>query len=111
MFKTVIDASKKVDELEKERRTPYDVLASLQEEVGELAKEVRIRFGSSYKEPDRDGIVGEVCDCISCLIDLIYVVEPDITEERMKDILKFKMTKWVAKESGQPWNNDYKIEQ
>ena len=80
------------------------------EEVGELSTEVRVKYGTSYKEGDKDGILGEGCDAILCILDLIYVDNPDISSEKIIEILKFKSSKWLAKESGQKWDNNYKVE-
>lgn len=79
------------------RRTPYSVLTSTMSELGELAEEVMIDQGNSYKKAGADGIVGEAIDTIVCLLDLIHVVDPTITSEDLDDIAFKKLDKWVTK--------------
>lgn len=79
------------------KRTIDSVLASTMSELGETAVEVMIHNGQSYKQPGRDGIVGEAVDTILCLLDLIHLVNPDITEEQLNEIATIKCAKWVYK--------------
>ncbi|MFX4300129.1 hypothetical protein [Pseudosulfitobacter pseudonitzschiae] len=55
-------------------------------ELGELAQEVIISEGRSYKDPGADGVAGEAMDLILCLTDLILVRTPDIDEVRIAEI-------------------------
>ena len=80
-------------------RTVTDVMCTVAEEVGELATEVRIKYGQSYKEPGKDGIQGEAIDAIAALIDLIFVNNPDITKEEILRYLDYKLNKWELMES------------
>jgi NTP pyrophosphatase (non-canonical NTP hydrolase) len=91
-------------------RCPRDIFDSAVEEIGELSTEVRVKYGKSYKKGDRDGILGESCDVILCLIDLIYKDNPDIKPEDICEVLRFKMSKWLTKESGLQWDNNYTID-
>ena len=83
------------------RRTKHDVLASLMEEVGELATEVNISTGYSGKKEGEDGILGECVDVITCVVDLMWVSNPNITEEDLEKevmkILELKLAKWKKK--------------
>ena len=79
------------------KRTVDSVLASTMSELGETAVEVMIHNGQSYKQKGRDGIVGEAVDTILCLLDLIHVVDPSITEEQINEIARAKCAKWVYK--------------
>ena len=69
LIKSVLEASAKVDN----QRTGVHVMVHLVSELGELAQEVIIAQGRSYKEPGKDGVVGETIDVLLCLIDLLYV--------------------------------------
>lgn len=79
-------------------RTSSSVLRSLTSELGELAQEIDIKEGTSYKQPDEEGIIGEAIDVIVSAADIIYLEDPDITEEQILQILKKKCDKWVIKE-------------
>lgn len=82
-------------------RTRYEVLASLMEEVGELATEVAIAEGYSGKKFGPDGVIGEAIDVITCALDLIWVDYPGLCPENMEEvimmILKRKLAKWKEK--------------
>jgi hypothetical protein len=71
-----------------------DVLAHLMTEVGELAQEVIIAAGRSHKEPGKDGVVGEAIDVINCALDIIRLMEPNITEQQLRVICDPKLDKW-----------------
>jgi hypothetical protein len=66
-------------------------------ELGELAEEVAINEKHSYKKQGSDGIVGEAIDTILCLLDLIHVHTPSITEEELIHVAQLKLDKWVTK--------------
>lgn len=76
-------------------RTLNSVLHSATSELGECAEEINIHEGHSYKKPGKDGIVGEAIDTILCLLDLIHVYDPTITEDVVENIAKQKLKKWV----------------
>lgn len=80
-----------------DKRTLNDVLTSLVSEVGELAEEIKIESGRSYKSPGRDGIKGEVIDCINCLVDILYVHDRKMTALEFDSIMSAKLTKWLDK--------------
>jgi NTP pyrophosphatase (non-canonical NTP hydrolase) len=82
-------------------RTRYEVLASLVEEVGELATEVAVREGYSNKATV-EGIMAEGVDVITCVLDLIWVnyedtYTPQEIEDAIMNTLKIKLAKWRAK--------------
>lgn len=83
----------------KNGRTVKDVMCSVAEEVGELATEVRIKYGQSYKVAGPDGIQGEAIDAIAAILDLIKVDNPDLTIEEVMRTLDYKLNKWELKES------------
>ena len=78
-------------------RAPITVLPFVMEEVGELALEVAIDFGISAKPVGDDGIIGEGIDSIICILDLIKLHNPDITEEDLMKVAHRKCMKWQAK--------------
>lgn len=84
-------------------RSIKDILAYAVEEMGELATEVNIETGYSSKEPGKDGIVGEAIDVIICLVDLIKVSNPTVTERELQIICNNKLLKWLK---NQPENTN-----
>ncbi len=78
----------------KNGRTLDDVLAHLMTEVGELAQEIIIEQGRSHKQPGKDGVVGEAIDVINCVLDIIRLMEPNITEQQLRVICDPKLDKW-----------------
>lgn len=76
-------------------RTKSDVLVHLVTEVGELAQEIQIAEGKSYKEEGADGVVGEAIDVIICALDIIHLYNPSLTENYdLSRILEPKLDKW-----------------
>lgn len=67
------------------------------EEVGELSTEVNIKEGYSEKPKGKDGIIGEAVDVILCAVDLIYINNPEVTEEEVRSIVTKKLAKWRGK--------------
>ena len=81
------------DEIDNDR-TPQDILNWLFTETGELMEEHIIAQGKSYKQEGDDGVVGEAIDAILCLVDLIHVVAPELSEQDLQRIAKIKLQKW-----------------
>lgn len=92
-------ASAKVDQnaTTPKARTLSSVLHSAMSELGECAEEIDIFEGHSYKHMGQDGVVGEAIDTILCLLDLIHIYDPSITENVINDIATQKLQKWVEK--------------
>jgi hypothetical protein len=109
LFQIVKAASRTVDENSRvaKRRTLDSVCHSTGAEYGELCEEIMIVNGQSYKTPGKDGVVGEAIDIIACLLDLIHVYDPSITEDQLNTIMATKCAKWVEKTSmvGSPAGN------
>lgn len=84
------------DEIEN-GRTVSDILKYAMTEFGELAEEVIIDEGRSYKEPGKDGIVGEALDLIACAVDMIRKQAPHLTEAELLEIIEPKLQKWKEK--------------
>lgn len=81
----------------KNGRNSSQVFKYVIEEIGELATELNIEDGFSSKDPGEDGIVGEAMDAIICLVDLIYIHQPGITEDELTQICVNKLKKWKEK--------------
>lgn len=93
----MIDQVFKVSDNIKNGRTIHNVFPYVIEEVGELATEINIKSGFSNKKPGKDGIVGEAVDAIICLLDIIRLEHPDITEDQLCEIFDRKLKKWRDK--------------
>lgn len=79
------DIAKISGEVKNSRTVPQIFMHALTE-LGELAQEVIISEGRSYKDPGADGVAGEAMDLILCLMDLILVRTPSIDEVRIAEI-------------------------
>ena len=68
-------------------------------EMGELGEEVRIRTDKSYyrKNEGKDGILGEACDVIIAVTDLLNIA--GYTLEDIEWIITSKLNKWESKVS------------
>lgn len=83
-------------------RNTYEVLASLMEEVGELATEVAIEGGYSSKDRE-EGIMGECVDIVTCALDMIWLhytrigLSEEVIEQQIMLILQSKLDKWKRK--------------
>jgi len=96
LFSVVNETSKEVPK----GRNETDVMLHLMEEVGELSLELAIHRGSSYKKAGEDGVIGEAIDTIINALDIIYVHNPDITEEELVAYAAKKCQKWRDKTAG-----------
>lgn len=101
LFSIVKQASNDADKIEHEDidvlpRSAYSILSSITSELGELADEVNIEMGHSYKKPGQDGIVGESVDIICSTLDLIHLTHPELTEQDIIEIAKRKCHKWLS---------------
>ncbi len=79
-------------------RSLTDVLAHMMSEVGELSTEIMIDCGRSYKDPDKDGVVGEAVDVILCALDIIRLYDPAMSVDDILLTADAKLKKWVEKE-------------
>ena len=78
----------------KNNRSLQDILTHLMTEVGELAQEIQIAEGKSYKQHGKDGVIGEAVDLINCVIDIIHQYDNTVTEETLQKINTEKLNKW-----------------
>jgi hypothetical protein len=92
--KTLVQAIFAISEEIRDGRTLSDVLNHTTSELGELAQEVIVANGRSYKAGGPDGIVGESVDVIICALDMIHLAAPSLTEEQILMIARRKLAKW-----------------
>jgi hypothetical protein len=83
----VLDVARDVRIVEASR-LPTDVLVHLLSEYGELAEEVAIATGSSYKPEGADGVVGEAIDVVLCAVDLVYVLSVTLDQPLPTDLFE-----------------------
>lgn len=93
----IYDIIKKTSNEVKNNRKPQDVFLQVVEEVGELSKEMRIKHDKGYYKKDAgpDGIIGEGCDILISLIDLLILEGYD--EQCIIDNINKKCNKWKSK--------------
>lgn len=102
---TFIEQVFKISDSVKNDRTVLGVLGHTMSELGELAEEVTIDQGQSYKDPGDDGVIGEAIDTIICILDLIRITYPNITEQDLQQIAEIKLQKWVDKTNNKGGQN------
>lgn len=79
-------------------RSIQDILTHAMTELGELAQEVQIAEGKSYKQQGPDGVVGEALDVIACMVDMIYIHYGILAnEDYLIAKMKPKLEKWKEK--------------
>jgi hypothetical protein len=78
-------------------RNEFSILNYAMCKMGELAIEVNIANGASYKKPSQYGVIGKAMNTIAALMDLIHVIDPNLTEEELIEKLQPKMNKWIEK--------------
>jgi hypothetical protein len=69
-------------------RTGEKVYLHLLSELGELGEEASIHAGELYKSVGPDGVVGEACDVMNCLGDLVWKKFTDPSKEQMSSAVK-----------------------
>ena len=94
----VLDMIKNTSNSITNSRTPLTIMMQLTSEVGELAEELRVKYDDSfYKGEGKDGVLGEGCDCLIALLDLLY--KSGYTQEDIARVTKTKLEKWHDKAS------------
>lgn len=92
MFKTIKEVSNSINN----GRKPQNVFYKVVEEVGELGQEIQTKYDPlAYKEKGKDGILGESCDILIALIDLLIL--EGYTEDEIKTTIINKCNKWKNK--------------
>lgn len=81
IFDNVWEAAKQADIYHK-NRTVQSIYNHAVSEMGEIALEININDGQSYKAPGSDGVVGESLDAIAAMLDLVYKVNPNFPKQQ-----------------------------
>lgn len=93
---SLIESTFAVSDSIKNGRTLRDVFRHGQDEMDELDAElVQAQNGL---QPGPDGVVGEAIDVILCMLDLIHLERPDMTEVEIAAYAEQKLAKWQAGE-------------
>lgn len=93
---SIFDLIKETSIAIKDGRWIDDVLIHTITEVGELAIEVQIKQGNSYKTAGPDGIFGESVDILICVVDMMIRDNPEVTEDQVVNAVKAKLHKWTS---------------
>lgn len=73
-------------------------MASITEELGELATEIAIENGWKNREAGPDGVVGEGIDLLICVVDLLHMhLGHHLESEEFLDKVQLKLDKWERK--------------
>ncbi|MGL4210199.1 MAG: hypothetical protein ACRCRT_01490 [Cetobacterium somerae] len=95
-YKNIIDMVFETSNKIKNHRHPTGVFNSIVEEVGELSKEMRVLYDPTcYKKGDEDGVIGESCDILIGVLDLLYLHGYD--KKTIEVVLATKLRKWESK--------------
>lgn len=96
MLKEIINYAKTI----KIPRNPLHVILHAMSELGELAEALRKKYDKNFykKDQDEDGILGEGCDAIITIVDVL--VQEGFTEEQISATISRKCEKWYMKNLG-----------
>jgi hypothetical protein len=116
LVNTVLELSRTADKYHGDRSL-RDILSHGVGEMMETLDELDIHDGILPGPAGPDGMIGEAIDTILCLLDFIYKVDPNFTEEQMVQIAGMKGAKWLRQikakhdnalgkglELGPPWD-------
>ena len=95
----MIAAAFRVSDSLDDDRSLGDILTHAMTEMGELALEIQIASGRSYKEAGADGVAGEAVDVIICMLDILRRARPGLTEDEITALALPKIAKWLEKSS------------
>lgn len=92
----IIEIVKGYSDKIKSDRKPIEIALQVSSETGELMDEVRrSEVPGFYKKPGVDGILGESCDVMIAVLDLLF--KKGYTEKDITDTIKNKCEKWYNK--------------
>ena len=94
-FDDPIDIVRHFSALISNGRTIDDIFRHTNLEMGELQEEIEKEHRGEV--PGDDGVVGEAIDIIACVLDIIFVKQPQITKEEINDLLLVKCQKWARR--------------
>lgn len=88
-----------VNAIKTPRKSEHVILHAMSE-LGELSEELRKKYYKNFykKEQGKDGVLGEGCDVIITLIDLL--IQEGFTEEQISETISRKCEKWYMKNLG-----------
>lgn len=73
-------------------------MASITEELGELATEIAIENGWKKREAGPDGVSGEAIDLLLCVVDLLHMqFGAKLGSDEFKAQVQKKLDKWERK--------------
>jgi NTP pyrophosphatase (non-canonical NTP hydrolase) len=97
LVETVLAACQKANQYHS-TRSLYSIGSAMQAELGEVAEEIAIASGDSYKTPGPDGVNGEAIDLICSGLDLLFKNNGDtLNEQELVAIAQPKLDKWIEK--------------
>lgn len=95
-----------ITELDMDHKSTAEIMLSLNEEVGELAREIKVeerQFGNAHKTPSKDGSIGEAIDVIIMGFALYYARHaahhgrlPLAATAELVERINKKLDKWAA---------------
>lgn len=92
----IIEIVKEYSNKIKNDRKPIEIALQVSSETGELMDEVRrSEVPGFYKKPGVDGVLGESCDVMIAVLDLLF--KKGYTEKDITDTIKKKCEKWYNK--------------
>lgn len=91
MVETILKYSRQIDN----GRTVRSTFKHAEGEMAELDLEITLK--ATGLRSGEDGVIGEAMDVINCLIDLVYQINPNITEAELVAIQERKCAKWATK--------------
>lgn len=92
----IIEIVKGYSDKIKNDRKPIEIALQVSSETGELMDEVRrSEVAGFYKKPGVDGVIGEGCDVMIAVLDLLF--KKGYTEKDITDTIKKKCEKWYNK--------------
>lgn len=94
-FPGIVDIVRFYSKAIKNDRSKRDVFDFAQDEMIEL--DVEIGLADAGSPPGEDGVFGEAIDGIACLLDLIFLERPDVTNEEISAYMQAKCEKWAKK--------------
>lgn len=96
MFHEVLLNIKSLTEIDLEHKSVFELLASMNEEVGEFSRELKIEertYGNEYKKAGNEDSRDEAVDMVICALSLYFARNGSI--EDLGAIINKKLDKWV----------------
>ena len=107
----ILERTAALTELDSRHKTSAEIFLSLSEEVGELAREIKIEdklFGNAHKTPSVDKSVGEAVDVVVMALAVYFDrwsrefgFHPMVATAQLLDRVNKKLDKWNASQQVQ----------